>query len=160
MDILFLTPFIFSAWSFTYPLQYRVVSGHKRVKRPNLLEIFKIPTTGYSRDIEDLVRVLFRQPVQEYVPTLRVFHAIWKRIVPAAVESCRRDWKHTKHCEYPEKGRAPLSFEYWKSPVCSCGNSKDLDDFPGISFALGAQRLGDSGCNPNSLSYEAMDPIA
>jgi hypothetical protein len=83
--------------------------------------------------------------------------------MPAAVESCRRDWKHTDHCEYLEKGRAPLSLEPWKSPICSCRNSKDLDDFPGRSFAWALKGWATRVATPtlSAVSYvEAMDPTS
>jgi hypothetical protein len=52
MDILFLTPFIFSAWSFTYLLQYRVVSGHKRVQRRIFLKYSRFQRRGIPETLK------------------------------------------------------------------------------------------------------------
>ena len=36
---------------------------------------------------------------------------IWKHLLPAAVETCRRHWKHKSSCEYLIQGKIPLSTE-------------------------------------------------
>ncbi|KAA8576412.1 hypothetical protein EYC84_006538 [Monilinia fructicola] len=56
-------------------------------------------------------------------------HILWKRIMPSAVESCRRNWNHKASCEY-RKAQAPLSTEPWASPICKCGEGKDVEEFP------------------------------
>lgn len=52
--------------------------------------------------------------------------ALWKRLIPTLVERCRT-WPHKKSCEYQKKGGvAPLSTEEHETPLCSCGEGKDL----------------------------------
>ena len=53
---------------------------------------------------------------------------LWKRLIPALVERCRT-WTHKPRCEYQQKGGvAPLSTEENETPLCSCGEGKDLPD--------------------------------
>ncbi|KAL8783008.1 MAG: hypothetical protein Q9195_009513 [Heterodermia aff. obscurata] len=73
---------------------------------------------------------------------------IWKRLIPALVERCR-SWPHKKSCEYQKKGGvAPLSTEEHETPLCSCGEGKDLppdfakgDDAWWAPFARYATRM-------------------
>lgn len=55
---------------------------------------------------------------------------LWKRLIPALVERCRT-WTHKTTCEYQEMGgAAPLSTDEYETPLCSCGQGKNLlDDF-------------------------------
>ncbi|KAI9650520.1 hypothetical protein NHQ30_000536 [Ciborinia camelliae] len=62
-------------------------------------------------------------------PITREEHILWKKIMPAAVESCRRNWEHNASCEYLHTP-PPLSIEPWESPICRCGEGKDVADFP------------------------------
>ena len=51
---------------------------------------------------------------------------LWKKLIPALVERCRT-WNHKSTCEYQRKGGvAPLSTEENETPLCSCGQGKDL----------------------------------
>ncbi|KAK2465897.1 hypothetical protein APHAL10511_001538 [Amanita phalloides] len=52
---------------------------------------------------------------------------VWKLLLPAYTERCRK-WAHTRHCEYLSKG-APVSEEIDQSPLCHCGEGKDLGGF-------------------------------
>lgn len=53
---------------------------------------------------------------------------LWKRLIPALVERCRT-WTHKASCEYQRKGGvAPLSTEENETPLCSCGEGRDLPD--------------------------------
>ena len=53
---------------------------------------------------------------------------LWKRLIPALVERCRT-WTHKLRCEYKLKGGvAPLSTEENETPLCSCGEGKDIPD--------------------------------
>ncbi len=109
------------------------------------------------------VLVLLRHPNRRICADSENFQAIWKQIMPAAVESCRGDWKHKQRCEYLEKGRVPLSLEPWESSICSCGNGKDLDGFPTRSFAWALKGWATRVAIPtlSAVSYvEAMDPSA
>lgn len=63
---------------------------------------------------------------------------IWKQLLPAAVESCRRDWKHTENCEYIKSGKIPLSVEYARAVICGCGRGKDVKRFPVDSGVAGS----------------------
>jgi hypothetical protein len=87
--------------------------------------------------------------------------AIWKHMLPAAVECCRRDWTHEESCEYLETGKIPLSTAPWKSPICSCGEGKDVEDFPSKSFVKKFKSSATRVAIPmlSAVSYvEAMDP--
>lgn len=87
--------------------------------------------------------------------------AIWKHMLPAAVECCRRDWTHEESCEYLETGKIPLSTAPWKSPICSCGEGKNVEDFPSKSFVKTFKRFAIRVAIPMlpAVSYvEAMDP--
>ena len=51
---------------------------------------------------------------------------LWKRLIPALVERCRT-WPHKETCEYQKKGGvAPLSTDEDQTPLCSCGEGKNL----------------------------------
>ena len=73
---------------------------------------------------------------------------VWKRLIPTLVERCRT-WPHKKSCEYQKKGGvAPLSTEEHETPLCSCGEGKDLpadfakgDDAWWAPFAKYATRM-------------------
>ena len=74
--------------------------------------------------------------------------ALWKRLIPTLVERCRT-WPHKKSCEYQKRGGvAPLSTEEHETPLCSCGEGKDLppgfgkgDDAWWAPFAKYATRM-------------------
>ena len=55
---------------------------------------------------------------------------LWKRLIPALVERCRT-WTHKATCEYQKiGGMAPLSTDEYETPLCNCGQGKNLpDDF-------------------------------
>ena len=55
---------------------------------------------------------------------------LWKRLIPALVERCRT-WTHKATCEYQKIGGvAPLSTDEYETPLCSCGQGKNIpDDF-------------------------------
>ncbi|TGO89418.1 hypothetical protein BPOR_0110g00020 [Botrytis porri] len=87
-------------------------------------------------------------------------HILWKKIIPAAVESCRRGWEHDLSCAYRDT-QAPLSIEPYVSPICKCGEGKDVEDFPQDSmiqpFITRATRIALPLLS--AVSYvEAMDP--
>ncbi|ESZ98325.1 hypothetical protein SBOR_1318 [Sclerotinia borealis F-4128] len=87
-------------------------------------------------------------------------HILWKKIMPAAVESCRRNWKHNASCEY-RNAQAPLSIEPWVSPICRCGEGKDVGDFPDDAMAKPFREWATRIALPllSAVSYvEAMNP--
>ena len=55
---------------------------------------------------------------------------LWKRLIPALVERCRTG-THKATCEYQKiGGAAPLSTDEYETPLCSCGQGKNIpDDF-------------------------------
>ena len=62
------------------------------------------------------------------VPLTEEESVLWKRLIPALVERCRR-WTHKPRCDYQQNGGvAPLSTEENETPLCSCGEGKDLPD--------------------------------
>lgn len=48
---------------------------------------------------------------------------LWKHVLPAMVERCR-NWRHKSSCEYATAGNIPVSTEFGKQPLCSCGRGK------------------------------------
>ena len=65
--------------------------------------------------------------LQQVVITLEDEVTAWKQLLPALAERCRT-WKHTANCEYISKG-IPVSIEYEESPICGCGQGKNLGPF-------------------------------
>ncbi|KAF9070975.1 hypothetical protein BDP27DRAFT_1362206 [Rhodocollybia butyracea] len=53
--------------------------------------------------------------------------ASWKHLIPAFVERCRSSWIHTASCKYKAQGSIPLTDNIKQSPLCSCGQSKDVE---------------------------------
>ena len=49
----------------------------------------------------------------------------WKQLLPAFAERCRT-WEHGRNCEYLAGKTVPLSLEYERDPLCSCGKGKDV----------------------------------
>ena len=49
----------------------------------------------------------------------------WKQLLPAFAERCRA-WEHGRNCEYLAGKTVPLSLEYERDPLCSCGKGKDV----------------------------------
>ena len=56
---------------------------------------------------------------------------LWKQLLPALVECCRKGWDHGKDCEYRKRGKIPLSTTHCEPAICSCGESQDTNGFPG-----------------------------
>lgn len=48
---------------------------------------------------------------------------LWKHALPAMVERCRT-WQHKETCEYAETGKIPITTEFAKQFLCSCGRGK------------------------------------
>lgn len=71
--------------------------------------------------------------------------ALWKKLLPAQVESCRTTWTHGENCEYRVKRRIPLSTEEHEVAICTCGEGQEVDNFPRVphweQFAKYATRL-------------------
>jgi hypothetical protein len=86
---------------------------------------------------------------------------LWKQILPAAVESCRRGWEHTASCAYLTTRTVPLSLEPQESPICSCGGGMDAEDFPEEALLQPLRHLATRIAIPalSAVSYiEAMEP--
>lgn len=52
---------------------------------------------------------------------------MWKRLLPALTERCRQTWTHRGTCEYIKAGKIPLSLRPEESPICRCGQGKDVE---------------------------------
>ena len=50
---------------------------------------------------------------------------LWKSILPALVERCRK-WEHRKSCEYKSSSHIPITYDFGESPICSCGKGIGL----------------------------------
>ncbi|TGO64200.1 hypothetical protein BCON_0008g00470 [Botryotinia convoluta] len=93
-------------------------------------------------------------------PVTRNEHILWKKMISAAVESCRRGWEHDASCAYRDI-QAPLSIEPCASPICNCGEGKDVGDFPEDSMVEPFKTRATRVALPlmSVVSYvEAMDP--
>ncbi|KAF7949714.1 uncharacterized protein EAE97_003223 [Botrytis byssoidea] len=87
-------------------------------------------------------------------------HILWKKMIPAAVESCRRGWEHDSSCAY-RGTQAPLSIEPYVSPICKCGEGKDVVDYPEDALVAPFKTKATRIALPllSAVSYvEAMDP--
>ncbi|KXN86114.1 hypothetical protein AN958_10481 [Leucoagaricus sp. SymC.cos] len=49
----------------------------------------------------------------------------WNHALPVFAERCRQ-WEHLPTCDYLLNKRIPLTIEYGKTPLCSCGKGKNL----------------------------------
>ena len=49
----------------------------------------------------------------------------WKQLLPAFAERCRT-WEHGRNCEYLSGKTVPLSLEYERDPLCSCGKGRGV----------------------------------
>lgn len=79
-----------------------------------------------------------------------------KKLMPAAVESCCRNWKHEASCTI-----RPIFNDYYKNSICSCGEGKDVKDFPTDICKAGFKAIATRVALPllSAVSYiEAMDP--
>ncbi|KDN36983.1 hypothetical protein RSAG8_10436, partial [Rhizoctonia solani AG-8 WAC10335] len=79
----------------------------------------------------------------------------WKKALPAFVERCR-SWTHKPACEYRTQARVPLSVDFNKKFLCSCGQGVGFNapqwDVPGWQgFIPSATRA--AICPIFSLSY-------
>lgn len=53
---------------------------------------------------------------------------LWKHVLPAFVERCR-NWEHTPSCQYKAENQVPVSVEFCKPILCSCGKGKFGNDY-------------------------------
>lgn len=53
---------------------------------------------------------------------------LWKRLLPAYAERCRT-WSHKESCEYFKENSIPVSLDFGKSALCTCGNGVFPADF-------------------------------
>lgn len=86
---------------------------------------------------------------------------LWDQILPAASEICRRGWEHDASCGYLGTRTASLSLETWESPICSCGEGQDTENFPSESFLSPLRLFATRIALPalSAVSYiEAMEP--
>lgn len=54
---------------------------------------------------------------------------LWKHLLPAYVERCRRTWTHREDCGYARTGKIPLTVEPAQPFLCACGNGKFPPNF-------------------------------
>lgn len=71
-------------------------------------------------------------PNKDFLPVKVSEHEcpIWRQFMPSVFERCRIGWTHGETCEYRQTGRIPLSLAKGSSPICSCGQGRQVDDFP------------------------------
>jgi hypothetical protein len=76
---------------------------------------------GYK--VKDILRAIFLDV--KYIESYGEEAVAWKRLLPAFAERCRT-WKHGPNCEYLAGKKVPLSLEYYRDLLCSCGKGKDV----------------------------------
>ena len=76
---------------------------------------------GYK--VKDILAAIFLDV--KYVESYGEEAVAWKRLLPAFAERCRT-WKHGPNCEYLAGKKVPLSLEYYRDLLCSCGKGKDV----------------------------------
>ncbi|EUC54468.1 MYND finger protein [Rhizoctonia solani AG-3 Rhs1AP] len=80
-----------------------------------------VPMTGDEKTLNPLLGLLL-DSLASIVPivTNRYETIAWKQALPAFVERCRT-WSHRPSCEYQSRGQIPLSVDFNKNPICTCG---------------------------------------
>ena len=109
---------------------------------------------AYSRLPMLLLLTEFASPVRNPPLTPKTYK-LFKQLRPRAVESCRRSWIRTPTCAYLEDGRAPVSTSDWESPICGCGEGKDIKDFPMQTCGAGFEEIATRVAIPmlSAVSY-------
>jgi hypothetical protein len=133
---------------------------HSRENGSIILDAWIVPMTHAKR--ESFFSLLPQSPGTVTVFELKKNETtLWKQILPAASELCRRGWEHNASCGYLGTRTAPLSLELWESPICSCGEGQDTEGFPSESFLSSLRQFATRIALPalSAVSYiEAMEP--
>jgi hypothetical protein len=139
-----------------------IVSSAVRHSRENgsiILDAWVVPMTRAKRD--SLFTLLPRSTGVLTVFQLKESETtLWKQILPAASELCRRGWEHNASCSYLSASSAPLSLEPWESSICSCGEGQDTKEFPSELFLSPFRQIATRIALPalSAVSYtEAME---
>lgn len=136
------------------------VIRHSRENGSIILDAWVVPMTRAKRD--SFFALLPRSTEMVTVFELKKNETtLWKQILPAAAELCRRGWDHNASCGYLGTRTAPLSLEPWENPICSCGEGQDTEDFPSESFLSPFRQFATRIALPalSAVSYiEAMEP--
>jgi hypothetical protein len=135
---------------------------HTREYGSLVLDGWIIPIT-FSRQemLYNTATVFTTRTKRKRLPLTTELGKLVRQFMPSAVESCRRGWKHTSMCAYLANGRAPISTEDWQSPICSCGEGKDTEEFPSESFVGNFKSIATRVAIPllSAVSYvEPMGP--
>ncbi|MCJ1355455.1 MAG: hypothetical protein MMC33_005447 [Icmadophila ericetorum] len=94
------------------------------------LDAYVIPLTGIR--LSGLERSLekFLNPEPIGVTLSAQEEVLWKHFLPAIAERCRT-WEHDTSCSYNTHCKVPLSTAHGENPLCSCGEGKMSESFPG-----------------------------
>jgi hypothetical protein len=121
---------------------------HNLSQKSIVLDAYVVPLTKQrvSKMKSKLVDIVSSGKALNIIVTSREEELLWKQLLPALVECCRRTWHHGQDCEYRKQGKVPLSTAHCESAICSCGEYQDTNGFPGnedwADFKQYATRIG------------------
>ncbi|PQE33060.1 MYND finger protein [Rutstroemia sp. NJR-2017a WRK4] len=108
---------------------------HNPAQNSIVLDAYVVPLND-SR-VHQIVPAFLKVMTTGKVLTIKVTPAeevLWKQMLPAMAEACRT-WQHTPSCQYMTSSTVPLSTSHGEIPICSCGEGKDVDNFPSFQGA-------------------------
>jgi hypothetical protein len=108
---------------------------HNSAQNSIVLDAYIVPLDD-SR-VHQIVPAFSNVTTTGKVLTIKVTPAekvLWKQMIPAMAEACRT-WQHKPSCQYMTSNTVPLSTSHGKIAICSCGEGKDVDDFPSFRGA-------------------------
>ncbi|KAF8655051.1 hypothetical protein AX16_003252 [Volvariella volvacea WC 439] len=96
-----------------------------------VIDAFVMPLT--QKILSDIFKPLQKVVGLMQIKTIGEEVIAWKRLLPAAVERCRT-WKHNPNkCEYIKEKQIPLTTEFDKMPICSCGRGVGTEEFKKVA---------------------------
>ncbi|KAF7857921.1 hypothetical protein EAF04_009278 [Stromatinia cepivora] len=99
-----------------------------------VLDAYVLPLQGENPSIAPVLETLLAygntQPVS--YDMRHIDEQLMRKMLPATVEACRKNWNHGPSCRYRQYNSISSYTESNQSPICSCGEGKDAEDFPHI----------------------------
>ena len=121
---------------------------HNLSQKSIVLDAYVVTLTKQrvSKIKPELVHIIRSGKALNITMNSREEELLWKQLLPALVECCRRTWYHGQDCEYRKQGKIPLSTAHCESAICSCSEYQDTNGFPGnedwADFKQYATRIG------------------
>lgn len=99
-----------------------------------VLDAYFLPLIAESSPIASVIKkLLAHKTTQPISYSMRdVDEQLVRRMLPATVEACRKGWDHIPGCKYRQYGSVSSYTESNQSPICTCGEGKDAEDFPQV----------------------------